>query len=539
MHPLLPSPSIALSPEPSHLSPVARHLPPSPLVLSLHIPICPISQYLPRISPASRPPLPLAPLITSPELPHDLARPCADHRPPSCSCTACAPDLALGGLPHALAMLPQAVAAGHVSPGSAALLMQALQSQMGEFELAGLAPPFPTAPASASGLPLPNSASGLPLPNSASASAANGYKLLELAAAIPQSIGGGEWGRTTGVAMWPPVSVAASAGLGSSALQGVLPPTYPTQPTAAAEVAPLHHHYEAHGPPSPLLPGFPPPASAQLPPLPSAPEYAPEAPANGHVADPHRIGAPADSAHHPAPPHATPAHSDRAATYPHSVDSPPPADSSATGAGQGGGQRAEGAADGGARSKSNNQMTDALLLLSACADVQVQRPCEDDPQSSHNSKPLHNSEPLATSKPAPSAAANEKNGHVAHPGSPTATANAGVTAEAWRDLMAQGEQMARDMRAQNVGVAGVPIGRPLVTSDLQQHVHGDQRNGCNGSSPPRAIPAVGDSPPACRAGMSNGDGVGLAAKAPPTATLSTSASAASSMDATVTTQAEI
>ena len=53
--------------------------------------------------------------------------------------TACPPDLALGGLPHALAMLPQAVAAGHVSPGAAALLMQALQAQMGHLEMAAAA----------------------------------------------------------------------------------------------------------------------------------------------------------------------------------------------------------------------------------------------------------------------------------------------------------------------------------------------------------------------------------------------------------------
>ena len=67
--------------------------------------------------------------------------------------TACAPDLALGGLPHALAMLPQAVAAGHVSPGAAALLMQALQAQMGHLETAaaqqmgpGGAAAWPTSP---------------------------------------------------------------------------------------------------------------------------------------------------------------------------------------------------------------------------------------------------------------------------------------------------------------------------------------------------------------------------------------------------------
>ena len=47
------------------------------------------------------------------------------------------------GLPNALAMLPQAVAAGHVSPGAAALLMQALQQRMGNMP-SGPANPQPS-----------------------------------------------------------------------------------------------------------------------------------------------------------------------------------------------------------------------------------------------------------------------------------------------------------------------------------------------------------------------------------------------------------
>ena len=56
------------------------------------------------------------------------------------------------GLPNALALLPQAVAAGQVSPGAAALLMQALQQRMSTgaplYSSTVAAAPSPSAPAS-------------------------------------------------------------------------------------------------------------------------------------------------------------------------------------------------------------------------------------------------------------------------------------------------------------------------------------------------------------------------------------------------------
>ena len=122
------------------------------------------------------------------------------------------------GLPNALALLPQAVAAGQVSPGAAALLMQALQQRMSTgaplYSSSVAAAPSPSAPASNN--------SGAPQAAPSAAACAISQAMAMSSTTQPTSSTAG-----SGSGAPPPTNPRLPAHLGGPALTAAPPPYQP------------------------------------------------------------------------------------------------------------------------------------------------------------------------------------------------------------------------------------------------------------------------------------------------------------------------